>query len=127
NDALPISAYLGVELVEVPVSPGSGTCGAAAVLAAVAAASDGGAAPAMVVLSAPSYPFGVLDPVAEVAEVTAELGIWLHVDACVGGWLLPWWPGEVPGWDFRVDRKSTRLNSSHVSISYAVFCLKKKR
>src|SRR5438067_505983 len=29
-------------------------------------------------------------------------------------------------WDGRRDRKSTRLNSSHVSISYAVFCLKKK-
>src|SRR5437868_7734233 len=28
---------------------------------------------------------------------------------------------------FAEDRKSTRLNSSHVSISYAVFCLKKKR
>src|SRR5699024_12073665 len=28
---------------------------------------------------------------------------------------------------FRSDRKSTRLNSSHVSISYAVFCLKKKK
>src|SRR5699024_11757594 len=28
--------------------------------------------------------------------------------------------------DHQVDRKSTRLNSSHVSISYAVFCLKKK-
>src|SRR5438067_12914140 len=28
---------------------------------------------------------------------------------------------------FRQDRKSTRLNSSHVSISYAVFCLKKKK
>src|SRR5699024_12438174 len=28
--------------------------------------------------------------------------------------------------DARLDRKSTRLNSSHVSISYAVFCLKKK-
>src|SRR5207253_10319637 len=27
---------------------------------------------------------------------------------------------------FRLDRKSTRLNSSHVAISYAVFCLKKK-
>src|SRR5207249_9480995 len=27
----------------------------------------------------------------------------------------------------RTDRKSTRLNSSHVSISYAVFCLKKKK
>src|SRR5690625_6030305 len=29
--------------------------------------------------------------------------------------------------DVRADRKSTRLNSSHVAISYAVFCLKKKR
>src|SRR5438874_5293562 len=28
---------------------------------------------------------------------------------------------------FRLDRKSTRLNSSHVEISYAVFCLKKKK
>src|SRR5690625_6735330 len=28
---------------------------------------------------------------------------------------------------FKLDRKSTRLNSSHVAISYAVFCLKKKR
>src|SRR5699024_12284730 len=27
----------------------------------------------------------------------------------------------------QIDRKSTRLNSSHVSISYAVFCLKKKK
>src|SRR5256886_3563905 len=32
----------------------------------------------------------------------------------------PWWP--APG-----DRKSTRLNSSHSQISYAVFCLKKKK
>src|SRR5689334_24269695 len=32
-------------------------------------------------------------------------------------------PPRPPG----VDRKSTRLNSSHSSISYAVFCLKKKR
>src|SRR3712207_7856567 len=29
--------------------------------------------------------------------------------------------------DERLDRKSTRLNSSHANISYAVFCLKKKR
>src|SRR5690606_40784007 len=28
---------------------------------------------------------------------------------------------------YRIDRKSTRLNSSHVKISYAVFCLKKKK
>src|SRR5439155_6996223 len=34
-------------------------------------------------------------------------------------------PGEV-GVRHALDRKSTRLNSSHVAISYAVFCLKKK-
>src|SRR5207249_5742546 len=33
--------------------------------------------------------------------------------------------GRVVGDHFAGDRKSTRLNSSHVSISYAVFCLKK--
>src|SRR5690242_20931254 len=30
-------------------------------------------------------------------------------------------------WHYQLDRKSTRLNSSHMSISYAVFCLKKKK
>src|SRR5699024_12293304 len=34
--------------------------------------------------------------------------------------------GLDPQERIRLDRKSTRLNSSHVSISYAVFCLKKK-
>src|SRR5699024_11253364 len=34
---------------------------------------------------------------------------------------------QWPATSVRVDRKSTRLNSSHVSISYAVFCLKKKK
>src|SRR5690606_41187382 len=34
---------------------------------------------------------------------------------------------KVPGAQHLQDRKSTRLNSSHVKISYAVFCLKKKK
>src|SRR5207249_8676633 len=38
------------------------------------------------------------------------------------------WPApRAPRAAAAVDRKSTRLNSSHVSISYAVFCLKKKK
>src|SRR5690606_39529987 len=35
-------------------------------------------------------------------------------------------PAAAGRWDTSGDRKSTRLNSSHVKISYAVFCLKKK-
>src|SRR3712207_6954076 len=46
------------------------------------------------------------------------------VDQGVGGELAPGQPGL--GDQVRVDRKSTRLNSSHANISYAVFCLKKK-
>src|SRR5438270_13877223 len=38
-------------------------------------------------------------------------------------WARPAWPGSWPP----RDRKSTRLNSSHSQISYAVFCLKKKK
>src|SRR6266540_2690440 len=36
-------------------------------------------------------------------------------------------PAADPGSLWAVDRKSTRLNSSHITISYAVFCLKKKK
>src|SRR3712207_7530888 len=50
---------------------------------------------------------------------------------CIGDRRLQVGPG-VPGLDqrpakFGKDRKSTRLNSSHANISYAVFCLKKKK
>src|SRR2546430_8340724 len=37
------------------------------------------------------------------------------------------WLGQIGQEDRRQDRKSTRLNSSHSQISYAVFCLKKKK
>src|SRR6266496_3732446 len=38
-----------------------------------------------------------------------------------------WTPRSTHRWSRRRDRKSTRLNSSHVENSYAVFCLKKKK
>ncbi|MEO9068024.1 MAG: aminotransferase class V-fold PLP-dependent enzyme [Caldimonas sp.] len=43
----------------------------------------------MVVASAPAYPHGVMDPIAAIAAVAAARGIWMHVDACVGGYLAP--------------------------------------
>lgn len=59
----------------------------------------------LVVASAPSYPQGVLDPIAEVAAVASAAGVPFHVDACVGGWLLPWLReagASVPAFDFSV-------------------------
>lgn len=59
----------------------------------------------LVVASAPSYPWGVVDPVPEIATLTAPRGISLHVDACFGGFILPWLERlgvRFPLWDFRV-------------------------
>src|SRR5258708_27222511 len=47
----------------------------------------------------------------------------------VFAWTDEWFTGGhlIEDWAFGLDRKSTRLNSSHQIISYAVFCLKKKK
>lgn len=39
--------------------------------------------------SAPTYSLGVIDPIAELADLSRAHGLWLHVDACVGGILAP--------------------------------------
>ena len=56
--------------------------------------------------SAFSYPHGVLDDVAAVAAIAAENGAGCHVDACVGGMVLPFVEAgaarTVPEWDFRI-------------------------
>jgi len=91
--------YFGVELDLVPVD-------ADGVVAVEAIDTRLGDDVALVVVSAPSYPFAVLDPVAGVAAACSARGIALHVDACVGGLVLPFWSGPdgdaLPPWDFRV-------------------------
>ncbi|MBL7489362.1 aspartate aminotransferase family protein [Frankia sp. AgB1.9] len=89
---------LGVRQTRVDVGPDF-RADAAAIRAAI------GPDTAMVVASAPCYPYGVIDPVPEIAAAAAAAGVLCHVDACLGGLLLPFWErlGEpVPPWDFRV-------------------------
>lgn len=55
--------------------------------------------------SAPSYPHGVVDPIRELAALAQERGILFHVDACVGGFVLPFVKKlgyEIPDFDFSV-------------------------
>lgn len=59
----------------------------------------------MLVGSAPSYPQGVVDPIDELGAVAQRHGLWLHVDACVGGLMLPFvreLGHRVPPFDFDV-------------------------
>jgi sphinganine-1-phosphate aldolase len=72
-----------LEVADVPVDP----AGCRAVPAAVEELLDERAA--LVVVSAPSYPHGVLDPVGEIAALASSAGVLCHVDACIGGWVLP--------------------------------------
>ena len=55
--------------------------------------------------SAPAYPHGIIDPLAEISALAVEKNLWMHVDACVGGYMLPFLEqiGEpIPTFDFRL-------------------------
>ncbi|MFL6145388.1 MAG: pyridoxal phosphate-dependent decarboxylase family protein [Labedaea sp.] len=76
--------YFGLKAVVVPVDPGTFRADPDAVAAAIDADT------VLVVASAPSYAHGVVDPVPEIAAAAAGRGVRCHVDACIGGWLLPY-------------------------------------
>ena len=75
--------YLRVALDVVPVGPDL-RADAAATAAAI------GPDTVLVAASAPSYAHGVVDPVPAIAAAAAERGVRCHVDACIGGWVLPY-------------------------------------
>ena len=60
----------------------------------------------VIIGSAGNYPYGTIDPMAELSQVAVEKGVGLHVDGCLGGWILPWgqqlgYP-DIPVFDFRL-------------------------
>jgi glutamate/tyrosine decarboxylase-like PLP-dependent enzyme len=90
--------YFDVRPVHIPLGPDL----RADVAAARAAVSEN---TILIVGSAPAYPHGVVDPIADLAALAAGRGIGMHVDACLGGFLLPWLERlghPVPAFDFRV-------------------------
>jgi len=59
----------------------------------------------LIIGSAPQYCHGVIDPIEELGTLARKRGIPLHVDACFGGFMLPWierLQGNCRKWDFRV-------------------------
>lgn len=90
--------YFGVRLVKVPVGPDF-RADVPAMAKAIGFQTIG------LVGSAPQYPHGVVDPIVELSDLALAHKLPLHVDACVGGFILPWVEKlgrRVPTWDFRV-------------------------
>jgi sphinganine-1-phosphate aldolase len=91
--------YFGVRPVLVPVGPDL-----RADPQATADAID--ESTVLVVASAPSYAHGVVDPVPDIAAAAAARGVRCHVDACIGGWVLPYAARlgrDVSPWTFAVE------------------------
>jgi glutamate/tyrosine decarboxylase-like PLP-dependent enzyme len=101
--------YFGIRLVHVPVGPDF----RADVDAMRAAVNENTIA---VAGSAGNYPHGLIDPLGALSELALERGLGFHVDACLGGFLLPWIERlgyEVPPFDFRLPGVTSMSCDTH--------------
>lgn len=104
------AAYLDLEVVAVDVDPQTFK----ADVAAMAAAIDDDTI--MMVGSAVSYAHCVVDPIPELGALALERGLWLHVDGCMGGFLLPYFRRlgrAIPDFDFAVPGVSSMSMDLH--------------
>jgi len=101
--------YFGLRIVRVPVA-GDYRADVAATRRAI------GERTLMLVGSAPCFPYGLIDPIEELGALAQEHHLWLHVDACVGGYFAPFarMNGiEVPPFDFEVPGVSSMSADLH--------------
>jgi sphinganine-1-phosphate aldolase len=90
--------YLGLKLTRVPVGED---------YRADVRAMEAAIGPNTIALagSAPSWPYGKIDPITDIAALGQSRNLWVHVDACVGGYLAPFVARlgySLPAWDFSV-------------------------
>jgi len=70
----------------------------------------------LLVGSAGNYPYGTIDPIEALSELALERGIGLHVDGCLGGFILPWGAElgyDIPPFDFRLPGVTTISADTH--------------
>ncbi len=96
--------YMGLKIVRIPVDPVSFFTTPSEVEESITENT------AMIVASAPNFPYGIIDPVEEIGKIAEKHKVWLHVDACVGGMILPFLSligVKVKRWDFSVQGVSS--------------------
>tara|TARA_Y100001970_G_scaffold125399_1_gene155152 strand:- start:1068 stop:2327 length:1260 start_codon:yes stop_codon:yes gene_type:complete len=77
----------------------------------------------MIVGSAPCFPHGVVDIIEDLSKIAEKYMLWLHVDACVGGYILPFFKmigRQIPVFDFSLNG----VNSISADLHKFAFCPK---
>lgn len=70
----------------------------------------------LLVGSAGNYPYGTIDPIAALSDLAVEHEVGLHVDGCLGGFILPWGEAlgyDIPAFDFRHPGVTTISADTH--------------
>jgi sphinganine-1-phosphate aldolase len=91
--------YFGIKMVHIPVSEPDFRVDPAAVAASINKNTIA------LVGSAGNYPYGLIDPIDALSDIALEHKIGLHVDGCLGGFVLPWFEAngrDIPIFDFRL-------------------------
>ncbi|MCP4668482.1 MAG: aspartate aminotransferase family protein, partial [Deltaproteobacteria bacterium] len=102
--------YLDVNVASVPVHPEDFRADALLMKGAVTTNTI------MIVGSAPSYAHGVVDPIRDLGKAALDHNLWLHVDACVGGFMLPYFKrlgATIPDFDFSLPGVSSLSMDLH--------------
>lgn len=107
---------LGIRLIKVPMDPVTWKCDLNAVRKAIS--------PNTIMLygSAPQYPQGVIDDIAGLSEIAVQYNIGLHVDCCLGGFILPFAKKlgyKIPDYDFDLPGVTSMSVDTH-KFGYAL-------
>jgi len=100
----------GIEVRRVPVDPDTATVRPEVVDAAI---DDNTVA---IIGSACNYGYGTVDPIPELGRVALDRGVGLHVDGCLGGFILPWGRElgyDIPAFDFTVPGVTSMSADTH--------------
>jgi sphinganine-1-phosphate aldolase len=92
-------SYFGIKMVHIPVSEPDFRVDPAAVAEKINKNTIA------LVGSAGNYPYGLIDPIGALSDIALEHKIGLHVDGCLGGFILPWFEAngrDIPIFDFRL-------------------------
>ncbi|KAL9979255.1 hypothetical protein ACROYT_G016892 [Oculina patagonica] len=92
--------YFNIKLVHVPVDENTRKCNIKAMRRAITRNTI------LLCGSAPQFPHGVIDPIEDMAKLAKKYNLGLHVDSCLGGFLVPFMKKagfDIPPFDFAVD------------------------